>query len=142
MYRVKNTLGHITHPRRVNLNRNGLKFNQSIYEKYKKNEIKYELDGLSQTTYTLVSKETAGNVTYIKVKDIGVTEDFYYKELYRTALSNENKNNESVTQQKQKNTEPEENICAQMYGVDTYNSLRNNLMARKRNVVIRRSFRN
>ena len=93
MYRIKNTLCHITHPTRQHLNTNQRMFNRDVYYKYKNGEIKNELDGLSQTTYTVTKKEYINNVMYISVKNIGVCNDFYYEKLYKTALSYEKKNN-------------------------------------------------
>ena len=144
MHRLTNTLCHITHPRRVNLNTEQLKFNQSIYDKYKNNQLDYKLDGLSQTTHTLLNKDTVGNVTYIYVNNIGVTDDFQYKDLYKKALSHEHDAEKPEAKPKEVKSESkpkaEDVIYSQMYNFDV-DVNRHKIPRIKRRTIVRKRFR-
>ena len=74
---LNNTLGHITHKKRnfkEIYNRN----KKIFYSRQNRDIFK---DGIKQTTFELISKETIVNITYIHVKNIGVCEDFAYKNI-------------------------------------------------------------
>lgn len=74
---LNNTLGHITHKKR-NFEKIYNRNKKIFYSRKNRDILK---DGLKQTTFELISKETRENVTYIYVKNIGVCEDFAYKNI-------------------------------------------------------------
>ena len=78
--RCKNTVCHISHPKRNDSN----KFNTSINRAYfvNRGERDYKSDGYEDTVYTVVSNEKDGYIRYVLVKDIRVNESFKYKHLY------------------------------------------------------------
>lgn len=74
---LKQELGHITHPKRLN---------QNIFEKnrnrfFSRKNRNIADDGINQTVYDLISTSTSENVTYINVRNIRVCNDFKYKNL-------------------------------------------------------------
>jgi hypothetical protein len=75
-------LGHITHPKRVNKEQKLSRYNKVVYKKYLTKTINGDYDGCKQTTFRLINSETIGNVTYLMVDDIGVSDDFKYKKEY------------------------------------------------------------
>jgi hypothetical protein len=138
MHRIENTLAHITHPIRGDFSRKTVIFNQSIYGKYSHKEIDNNLDGLSQTTYTLLNKDTVGNVTYIYVNNIGVTDDFQYKDLYKKALSNEHDAAKPADKPESK-PKAEDVIYSQMYNFDVEVN-RHKIPRIKRRTIVRKRF--
>lgn len=140
MHRIENTLAHITHPIRGDFSRKTVIFNQSIYSKYRNKEIDNNLDGLSQTTYTLLNKNTVGNVTYIYVNNIGVTDDFYYKDLYKKALSHEHDAEKPKDVKSEPKPKAEDAIYSQMYNFDVQVN-RHKMPKIKRRTIVRKRFR-
>lgn len=80
--RFVHALGHITHPKRVNKEQKLSDYNKVVYKKYLAKTINGDYDGCKQTTFRLINSETIGNVTYLMVDDIGVSDDFKYKKEY------------------------------------------------------------
>ena len=72
-------LGHITHPKRSYPNI--YKRNHDILLKRLSRNI--QDDGIKQTTYEIKLKWSLDNVTYINVANIGVCNDFKYKNLLK-----------------------------------------------------------
>ena len=89
--RYIHTLGHITHPRRVNNEPDLLKSNNDILKKYQAKQIQSVYDGLKQTTYTVDKTETTDNVTKLFVSNINVCNDYKYKALFNSIKNIENR---------------------------------------------------
>ena len=104
----------------------------------------YKLDGLSQTTHTLLNKDTVGNVTYIYVNNIGVTDDFQYKDLYKKALLHEHDAAKLEAKPKEVKSEAkpkaEDVIYSQMYNFDVEVN-RHKIPKIKRQTIVRKRFR-
>ena len=77
--RIHNTIGHITHPTRNE--HNIFERNRNILKTREKRMIKK--DGINQTTYDIIKKEIIDDVEYLYVTNIGVTDDFEYKNLLK-----------------------------------------------------------
>jgi len=75
--RITNTLLHIEHPRRTNYS--GYSGNVVMYRSDKQR--KKELDGFRQTKADLIKKTVTDNIVHLEFDNIGVVEDFMYKEL-------------------------------------------------------------
>lgn len=83
IFRLDNTLYHITHPKR---RKDGVfERNEILYKTMSTRDIKY--DGLKQTTYNIKSWKKDGCVSYVEFDDINVTPDFKYKYLLKKDLS-------------------------------------------------------
>ena len=80
--RVPQNLGHLTHPRRMYLYKKNRDFNLELYHSAKQRD--FSLDGYQQTVYKELSQTSHGQVKYITVSDITVTNHFKYKDLLDT----------------------------------------------------------
>ena len=89
-------LGHITHPKRVNKEQKLSDYNKVVYKKYLAKTINGDYDGCKQTTFRLINSETRGNVTYLMVDNIGVSDDFKYKKEYNEIKTIECEYNKSL----------------------------------------------
>ena len=78
--RIPQNLGHLTHPKRLDLFPKNRVYN---WELYKAKNRKKETDGYSQTTFKLIDQKQNDNVITIKVNDISVSDDFLYKEILK-----------------------------------------------------------
>jgi len=76
--RLPQNLGHLTHPRRVNANPKNTELNRDIWYNHRTNK---NDDGYNETTYHLIASENKGNLTYIKVDNISVIENFKFNTL-------------------------------------------------------------
>lgn len=70
-------LGHITHPKR----RDDDIFKQNLNIFYNRKNRKIENDGIKQTTFDVISDIVTNGIRYIDVINIGVVDDFKYKNL-------------------------------------------------------------
>lgn len=75
--RVPQNLGHIQHPRRLNVNPKNSELNQQLVNDFKNRD--YLKDGVKQTTFNLISEEQKNNYKLIKVNRISTLDDFEYK---------------------------------------------------------------
>ena len=77
--RVRQDLGHITHPIRNYQYPKNRAYNMELWHSETTRD--KMLDGFKQTTYTEVSQEQNDNVLTVKVNNISVCDDFAYKDL-------------------------------------------------------------
>ena len=82
--RLKQSIGHITHPRRQNINLENSNLNHSYYKSRNSRDPRY--DGYLQTVGNIVSDTIIDDVRYIKVNNIGVTKNFKYMDLLNAHL--------------------------------------------------------
>ena len=77
--RIPQNLGHLQHPRRINLNPNDTAINRDIYYRNKKHKFIIENeDGYKQTIFDEISNDKNENYTIIKVNNITVVEGYKY----------------------------------------------------------------
>ena len=75
--RVPQNLGHIQHPRRLNVNPKNSDYNQELVRNFKSRN--FLEDGINQTTFNLISEEQTNDYKLIKVSDISTMNNFKYK---------------------------------------------------------------
>lgn len=74
--RVPQNLGHLQHPRRVNLNPKNSNYNQELVKNFNKRN--FLEDGINQTTFNLISEEQTAYYKLIKVNNISVVDNYKY----------------------------------------------------------------
>ena len=85
--RWKHKLGHINHPRRINLYPYSTKNNKRVLNLHKTRTILPQNDSFIHTTYNLKYQNKIENVEYIGVDSIAISNDFVYKSEYETATN-------------------------------------------------------
>ena len=90
-------LGHITHPRANNLNKEATQKNSEIYFDYiLEDRINHYNDGYRQETYCGNTIHISNNIQQINVKKFGICTDYKYKDLYSSYDKFENWNSKKI----------------------------------------------
>lgn len=84
--RMTHILGHINHPRRINLTPNATKNNKRVFKLYQAKKIKPQYDGLKQTIYNVVYNKKDNDIIYLGVKNVSVPKNYMYMAEYKRAL--------------------------------------------------------
>lgn len=79
--RIPQSLGHLSHPKRENLNKLNTELNREFFYANKCNPRDIRKDGLSNTAYTLLEENRDGNVLYVQVENITVKDNYAYEAL-------------------------------------------------------------
>lgn len=79
VFRVPQSLGHITHLSRCNRSDRNVQLNDWLFNTRHNRD--YRLDGIEDTTYNLISDEVVNGVRWIRVDNIGVRQPFAYNDL-------------------------------------------------------------
>jgi len=111
MVRISNTIGHISHQPRYNINPILLCLNRDVRQKYRDKKMNYKLDGMVQTTYDIAKINQTNNVLFLDVTNIGVPDNFKYKEIFLELKKYEDCTNTAI---------PGISICVTAYKAEKY----------------------
>lgn len=79
--RIPQALGHLQHPRRVDVNKRNTELNREFFYANKCSPRNPKNDGVSNTTYTLLNETREGNVLRVSVENISVKDNYMYEDL-------------------------------------------------------------